>query len=165
MSVRPILQELANTVLQPYLILESGNSLVRVPVRKIQYWKSTSRQLLIVTESGNITLKCAIGFVEQLLEDHHFLRIHESFLVNVHCVVSFWWDEVRMNDGKVLPLRRYRSKETRSKFQEIFGQTQFEERLQSPKREFTVPDHFAYGYSSVEFPVCAAPFPAPAAHG
>lgn len=118
--IRAILRDLPNTVHHPYLILKSGNSLVRIPVSRIRYLESTNRQLLIAMESGEITLKCTIGNVEQLLEDYHFLRIHKSYLVNAHCVVSLERDEVHLTDGKVLPLSRYRSEEVHSRFREIF---------------------------------------------
>jgi len=118
--IKAVLYEIPDTIHRPYLILESGNSIYRIPIGQIRYIESINKQLHIITSKKTLVLRYPIGTVQDMLADCSFLRIHKSFLVNANYVARINTSEVILSDETSLPLSRYRSREVRQQFREAF---------------------------------------------
>jgi DNA-binding LytR/AlgR family response regulator len=57
-----------------------------------------------------------LGKLEKLLEPKGFIRIHKGFLVNQLYISSIQADEIKMPDGKSLPVGRAYRDSARSRF-------------------------------------------------
>ena len=55
-------------------------------------------------------------------KDYGFIQIHKSFLVNYKYIFQIRSNEVVMDDGKILPLSKYRAKEVKEKFIGLVGE-------------------------------------------
>lgn len=117
--IRGIVKEVPDTLHTPWLMLSGGHGLYRFNVNQIRYIESQDKYVNVVTDRGVSRIRYALGNVEELLGDHHFLRIHKSYLVNAHVVYAVCTKEVVLDDDTSLPLSRYRAGEVKKKFEEI----------------------------------------------
>ncbi|MDQ9758629.1 LytTR family DNA-binding domain-containing protein, partial [Acinetobacter baumannii] len=54
--------------------------------------------------------------MEKMLEEHHFIRIHKSFLVNLRAIYAIKYNKVILDDGQELPLSRSKVAEVKKRF-------------------------------------------------
>ena len=83
----------------------------KLAMREILYFESICRVVQIVWEGGCFKEYNKLDVVEENLKQTkaQFFRIHKSYLVNYHHIVSFGHSEVLMSSGIKLPLgKKYR---------------------------------------------------------
>lgn len=82
-AVKHLLQTLENNNVPEYLLVQSHEGAVYIPVDSIMYIEVTDGGCVFNTDTGKINSTCtAIKEYEQLLAGHNFLRVHQAYIVN-----------------------------------------------------------------------------------
>ena len=118
--ITDIVDEFSEQINQEYLIFSSQNALFRLNIHDIIYIESIGKMLRIVMKEKELEVRYVLSDMENQLKPYHFMRIHKSFLVNRTFIFSIETKEILLTNGVSLPLSRYRAKETKQKFQEMF---------------------------------------------
>lgn len=118
--INSLIRDVPDAICRPYVVMESCSSLYRFNLNQIRYMESQNKTLRIVMTDSVLDLRYSINEAEQLLQYHHFLRIHKSILVNAHYIFRIDPAQVVLDDGTVLPLSRYRALNVKEQFQELF---------------------------------------------
>lgn len=119
-----ILQELENSRKNGQFVLFDGNEAKNIFIRDIVCVEGTKRgSTLLVTdkktgEESRVLIKESL---EEIWNQYpELIRIHKSYLVNVHHIVSNKMNKVLLHDGKVLSVSRsYRNEATKAIFDNI----------------------------------------------
>ena len=78
-----------------------------VPITKIIYLESQRWSVIIHTEDENFKIVSKLGEEEKRLTAHGFIRIHQSYLLNIQYIEKFLSDRVFLKDQKEpLPVSR-----------------------------------------------------------
>lgn len=113
-----------------YFTYNYNKSLTKIPLNDISYFESQYRVIHIHTIydiSSNKELDAKfygkINDIEKQLlsSNYHFIRIHQSFLVNFDYIRSINFTSVTMTDGTVLQISEERQKKVRTLFCSIAG--------------------------------------------
>lgn len=92
-------------------LYKQGHTTCRVPVKDILYFESRGRQIRIATVDEDIYFYGRLGEICESVENHHFLLIHKSYLVNYMHVREFRQKELVMSNREILPISRQKSGE------------------------------------------------------
>ena len=94
------------------IALPTMEGLQMVPVDNILYCTANSNYtLLVLKDKQKMTVSRTLKEIEEMLEDHTFLRVHHSCLVNLHEIQKYIRGEggtVLMSDGAELAVSRSR---------------------------------------------------------
>lgn len=115
-AFRYILKRDIDTVLGRYLMeamevlseawdclrLEYRGELLELPFDGILYLEVLGHSVSIVTEGETYTLTASLSSFEQELENHGFLRVHKSFLVNMRHIKKFQCRELTLYNGTAI---------------------------------------------------------------
>lgn len=95
------------TPVDNFLSLQSGGSMYRLSVSRIDYIEALDKKLNIWTRRQCVTVYEKLGHMEELLGDR-FFRCHRSYLVNYSLIesVDYAAMELRLVNGVRLPLSR-----------------------------------------------------------
>ncbi|WP_196889623.1 LytR/AlgR family response regulator transcription factor [Aureivirga sp. CE67] len=88
---------------EDFVLLKSGNKYHKASVQTISYIESLKDYISVYTDSKRIVSKYKISDIEQKLENHNFLRIHRSYIVNCSKITAFTTNDIEIND-KELPI-------------------------------------------------------------
>lgn len=86
------------------------HSIHRIDYGKILYFESRARKIVLHTKQGEYEFYGKLNYIE---EDtcHHFLRIHQSYLVNPLYIGHYKPNQVMLLDNQILPISEsYRGK-------------------------------------------------------
>jgi two-component system, LytTR family, response regulator LytT len=78
--------KLNNQSEEKQLLVKDGYTTQKIVVNEIQYIESSGNYLNIYTKSQKHIARHTIEWVQEQLPDHQFMRIHRSFIVNLHLV-------------------------------------------------------------------------------
>lgn len=78
----------------------------QIAVNSILYFESLRKQIRIVTASQEILVYAKISDILAEPFSSRFLRIHQSFLVNIQHITEFRYGEITLSGGIVLPISR-----------------------------------------------------------
>lgn len=83
-----------NTLMQYFDRVEmvkvpSSNGFYFIKKKDIVYCQSDSNYCNIITTEGNYLISKTLKYVEELIDDDDFLRVHQSYLVNIHHVKEY----------------------------------------------------------------------------
>lgn len=84
------------------LRLEYRGQLLELPFDSVLYLEVLGHSVSIVTEGETYTLSASLSSFEQQLENHGFLRVHKSFLVNMRHIKKFQCRELTLHNGAVI---------------------------------------------------------------
>ncbi|MBB6501754.1 LytR/AlgR family response regulator transcription factor [Pedobacter cryoconitis] len=73
----------------PFIILKSGVKNYKINVADIIYIESIRDYIKVSTTENELTIKYKISSIEIELQNHRFLRVHRSFIVNTEKITSF----------------------------------------------------------------------------
>lgn len=129
--VRPVsgekLKEALNKAVREILLSDTafltasfGKQIFRLRIREIIFCENKRRTVTIYCEKEAMTTYRKLGEIEKELP-RYFLRIHQSFLINMNYIVSLDGYCVKLADGNVLPISRLKQQEVRLKYQEFCG--------------------------------------------
>lgn len=101
-----------------FLTLQVQNEVYRIDLNKVLYIESKDKYLDVVTAEETLVIRYKISDLEKLLQTSHFLRIHKSFLVNCRYIYQIKGRQLFLDNGKDLPVSRYRVDEVLQKYME-----------------------------------------------
>ena len=88
----------ANDTLQ----LQTDGELLELKYSEILYLEVLGHSVSVVTETETHTINATLSSFEQQLENHGFLRVHKSYLVNMRHIKKFQCRELTLSSGAVL---------------------------------------------------------------
>lgn len=105
-----------------YFVYSSRHEIFRVPVKKILYFESSQRKAILHTENGTESFYRKLSDIEkEVNQGAYFLRIHQSYLVNVNAIVHYSQSQIQLSNGEILPVSSDRQKEVRRRYDWIMG--------------------------------------------
>ena len=100
---RYILQAMENLAEgKEYLQLRDNEVLIDLPLEQVSYLEVMDHYVSVHAEEKVYTLGATLSSLEKELEGHGFLRIHNSYLVNMRCIYKFRSRECLLVDGTTL---------------------------------------------------------------
>lgn len=87
---------------QEYLRLKNKDEIQNIPLEKISYLEVMDHNVSIHAGEVIYDLNATLSSLEERLDSHGFLRIHKSFLVNMHHIRKFRSRECLLLDGTTL---------------------------------------------------------------
>ncbi len=92
-----------------------GRDRRKIRVSDIVYYESRRNYIYVITKSGNEYVKDPLGIrlgrIGELMADKDFVRIHQSYLVNMRYIASFSFYSVLFSNGSRLPMSHSFAKE------------------------------------------------------
>lgn len=88
------------------VFVKSGHEYIAVQLSSILYIKGEGDYTAIFTGAKKYLISFALKQWEQKFSNHHFYRIHRSYLINIKQISRVTGNEVEVSDGTVLPLGR-----------------------------------------------------------
>lgn len=110
-----------NSSTEEYFSFKSGGIENKVKIDSIVYFYSNGRKITIVTEKRHFEFYSRLDDVENLLIDNHYIRIHQSYLINPRYVKYIISNDIVMENDDYLPISRNRHKMVREKYLEYLG--------------------------------------------
>lgn len=98
------------------LRLEYRGQLLELSFDSILYLEVLGHSVSIVTEEETYTLTASLSSFEQELENHGFLRVHKSYLVNMRHIKKFQCRELILDNGTALRVSEKSYAEQKRKF-------------------------------------------------
>lgn len=103
--------------------LISKSFIARVDAEDIWYVESERRVLTVHSSEEDICVNMKLGDLEERLPTY-FLRVHQSYLVNMKQIRLFSAKGVELADGKVIPVSRPRYTTAKETFLSFLGEKQ-----------------------------------------
>lgn len=94
-----------------YMTISNAHGLTRIYLKDIYYIESMLRTISIHTKDQTYSMVGKIGELEQQLKDHHFVRVHKSFLVNLKYIHNIFKNTITLDNNEEILLSKHRSKE------------------------------------------------------
>lgn len=88
-----------------------------VPIRQIMYFEAVGHTLIMHRESGSANITGTLNDLEKKLGAKGFIRIHKAFLANYRFIFSIGRTDIRLTDGRLLPVSRNRLNDVKLQFQ------------------------------------------------
>jgi DNA-binding LytR/AlgR family response regulator len=111
-----VLKRALRLIVPQYFSFSSNGELYRIPVQEILYFESRNYMLFIHTQQQIYKTRLSLKEVEPQLSSANFLRIHASFLINLHHVVRITKDDIEMQDHQLIKISRNRKKDVIAAF-------------------------------------------------
>lgn len=101
----------------------------KIPTKNIMYFESSRRVISIYSKEGNDKFYGKLNNIEKQLDEGkiHFLRIHQSYLVNYRYIKNISFSKVVLLDGTELQISADRRKSIRKKCMLILGEEFFDD--------------------------------------
>lgn len=87
-----------------YLALSDGDVCAEIPLDDISYLEVLNHEISVHTTEGDLTLYASLSSLEEQLDKCGFLRIHNSYLVNMRYIQKYRSRECLLTDGTSLPV-------------------------------------------------------------
>lgn len=84
------------------LQLQSKGEILDIPFESILYLEVLGHSVSVFADSAVYTVNASLSSFEQQLENHGFLRVHKSYLVNMRHIRKFQCRELTLDDGSTL---------------------------------------------------------------
>ena len=84
-------------------------------VDDVYYVEADLSQIHLVTKEGEFLLSISISQAQEVLEKEGFVKVHRSYLVNSNHVVRIKHRTAFMDNGKEIPISKYRLKEVKER--------------------------------------------------
>ena len=104
-----------------YITVKTKGELHRICIDDVIYIESEKRNLHIHTNKHIITIVSQLSDIEKQLPCD-FVRIHQSFIVNINYIEVFDASNVKLKTSEILSISRYRSKSAREKIMRYLGE-------------------------------------------
>ncbi|MCR5655517.1 MAG: LytTR family DNA-binding domain-containing protein [Lachnospiraceae bacterium] len=114
--ISEIEEENAETV-----VLQIGGELVTLRLCDVLYLESVNHELHIITIQNEYKLWMKMDDGLKLMPEGHFVRIHQSYAVNMAHINSFRPTNVLLGDGSCLPISKKRYKDAKQQYLKMLG--------------------------------------------
>lgn len=119
-AMQRVLRKLQQAKMNFLPIQKKGRELL-IPVRDILYLESKARKVLLLTRSEQIEYYSTLNEEEQKLHIGCFIRIHQSYIVNLYFVKEINYKKVTLITGKELPISEKKSASVKKKYMQFRG--------------------------------------------
>jgi two-component system, LytTR family, response regulator len=92
----------ASTPKKDFIFVKDGTRLVKVNLSEIKFIKGTREYVTIVTPGSKIMSLQSMKALEEELPEN-FIRVHNSFIVNITCINSIAKNEIEIGD-EIIPI-------------------------------------------------------------
>ena len=114
---RYVLQDMENMAEgQEFLRLRDKEQTIDLPLVQITYLEVLDHYVSIHTDSKNYTLNATLSGMGSEMEEHGFLRIHKSYLVNMAYIRKFRSRECLLLDGTLLAVSEKNYSQQKQKY-------------------------------------------------
>ncbi len=103
-----------------FLQMKNREHLIRVRYQEIRYIESDRRYLYIHKQDGSARVRMKLSELEKRLPGY-FARCHQSYIVNLHELVTLTGSSLVLTGGARLPVSRSRSAQTRERVAQLTG--------------------------------------------
>lgn len=99
----------------------SKRCLYKLPCEDIQYFESSNRIIYLHTSNCSYEFYGKLNDLEEMMSGtgQHYIRIHQSYLVNFKYIRSLKNSEVILVNGETLPISPNRHKQVRQEFRKL----------------------------------------------
>lgn len=101
-----------------FVYKNQGNS-YKIMYKDILYFQSDGRKINVIMENGVESFYGKLSEIEQICPDGLFLRIHKSYLINIHHAKEITYKWIKMINGDVLDISKANRVDIRRKVMEI----------------------------------------------
>lgn len=101
---------------QEFLRLRDKEQTIDLPLEQVSYLEVLDHYVSIHTGSENYTLNATLSGMESEMEEHGFLRIHKSYLVNMAYIRKFRSRECLLLDGTLLAVSERNYSQQKQKY-------------------------------------------------
>ena len=108
-------QYMLNNPNRKKVTLSVGKEIGTFFVDDIYYVEADLSKIRLVTKEGEFLLSISISQVQELLENEGFVKVHRSYLVNSSHVIRIKHRTAFMDNGKEIPISKYRFKEVKER--------------------------------------------------
>lgn len=105
-----------------YLAVQQKGRELRIPHREIHYLESSIRRITLVTTDGILQYYGKLSDEEQKLSSSHFVRIHQSYIVNFYSVKAVSARKIMLITGQELPVSDKHSPAVRKAYLNFRGE-------------------------------------------
>ena len=107
-----------------YFSYTSRHFTCRIPLRDILYFESRRRQICLHTFKGEERFYKKLDSIEKDLEEAAvpFVRIHQSYLVNLYHISRYYSDRIELEGGEVLPVSEARQRVVKQRYHAFLRQ-------------------------------------------
>ena len=88
----------------------------KISIDDIYYFTSSGRKCIIVSKRTDCEFYSKLDEIENQLSKDEFLRVHQSYIVNIRYIKSLTKDGLTMSNGLFVPISQRRYGEVKSKF-------------------------------------------------
>ena len=93
--------------------VSANNEQIKVLVNDVIYVERANRQVTLVTTNGVYKTKETFDEWCNILQNLFFYQVHKSFIVNIHYVTKYRYDEIILNNTIVVPIASRKQAEFR----------------------------------------------------
>ena len=104
--------------------ISAGKEMGFFYVDDIFYVEAELSKTHFMTVSGEFVVALTITEAEELLREDGFIKIHRSYLVNANRLKEIKRRTAILDNGKELPISKYRLQQVREQYLEIVGNTE-----------------------------------------
>lgn len=102
------------------IAITSAHSVERVPLSEIMYVEAVAHRITVHLTDREIVYSGTLNAIEKLLPPDRFVRCYQSYIVNLKFIAGYNLNDIKLNNGMVIPLSRSRKKEVIQKLSELF---------------------------------------------
>lgn len=110
---------LSGEKLRRKITFSAGKELGTFYVDDIYYIEAELSKIHLVTSKEEHVIPISISETEKLLEGDGFIKTHRSYLINANHIKEIKHRMVVLDNGKELPISKYRIKQVRMKYLEL----------------------------------------------
>ena len=104
-NIQNLQEEQAGLFNSESLFVKSNSRIVRIDIADIQYIEAKGDYTVFKTAEKGYVVNTNFSTVEKKLDDSRFIKVHRSYLVNLHKIVDIE-DNSLLIDEKVIPISR-----------------------------------------------------------
>lgn len=99
-----------------YFSFKVSGSIQKLRLDDIFYFTSNGRKCIVVNKRADCEFYSKLDEIETQLDADEFIRVHQSYIVNIRCIKSLTKDGLTMTNGLFVPVSQRRHGEVKSKF-------------------------------------------------
>jgi len=99
-----------------FLTIKIGSSVRKIKYSEILYIEKVSHNVVLYTLTDTVTIRKTITEIENLLISNSFARTHIGYIVNITHIKSIDTKNVKLSNGKSVPISRQHVKFVKDKF-------------------------------------------------
>lgn len=105
-------------------VFKYQKNLISIKYKDIRFFESNKRVIHIVGKDKSFQFYGKLNEIEKVVikKDKHFMRIHQSYLVNMQYVCKITFFNLEMEDGIVLSISKDRQKVVRDRYCDLIGE-------------------------------------------